>query len=121
MVRRVQVREGILRIEVGVADILEQLAMELVGAGLGRQVDDRAAERAVSGRWVVGLHLHLRNIRKRNRDGYVCILRLDVEHTIDQVQIALEWKAIYRRIGSSAPSSGRCRSRSGGVFNLIAP
>ena len=34
MIGRVQVGEVVLRVEVGVADILEQLAMELIGAVL---------------------------------------------------------------------------------------
>src|ERR1700733_10476506 len=95
MIGRVQVGEVILGIEVGVADILEELAMELVGAGLGRQVDHGATEGAVLGGRVVGFHLHLSNVGKRDRDGNVSILRLDVHDTIHQVEISLKGKSIH--------------------------
>ena len=77
--RVVRRREEIARVQIAVADVFEQIAMECIRSGLGDHVDGRARMRAEARRHRAGLDAEfLQRVRERER-------HVDVRHRVGGV------------------------------------
>jgi len=95
VIRRIQMAEVVVRIQIRVAEILEELPVKSVGPAPCREVDDRAAKDAVFGRRNARLHFLFRDIGKGSGNIDIGILRLNIQHAVHKVEISLEGEAVH--------------------------
>ena len=82
--------EKIARVEVAVPDELEEVAADLIGAGLGDDVDHRAGVQSVTRGYPVRLHAELLQ-RVRKGEGQIDVgMRIVVVAAVQQVIIAVD-------------------------------
>ena len=101
------VREEVARVQIAVADVFEQIAVECVRSGLGDHVDGRAGMRAEARRYRAGLDAEfLQRVRERER-------HVDVRHRVGVV-------AAIEQIGGAVALSAGHRNPGGAPEGLAA-
>ena len=86
--------EEILRVQIVVAQIFVEHAVDLVGAGLGGEVDLRAGAASELGGVGAGLHLEFLDGFGGDRDGVLVDRQIVVVHAVEQEVIGLFARAV---------------------------